>query len=106
MTKLRTSSGISSSKITTESGVNTGVVSCGSRTWATLMWGTDALAFDSPLGQAGGKSGIGLDCLEFGVTSLLFPITTILTTVLILVTNLAISSNSVVICSKKSITTY
>ena len=85
--------------------MNTGVVSC-ARTWAALMSGTDASAFDSPLGQAAGKSGIGLDCLEFGVTSLLFPITTILTTVLILVTKVAISSNSVVICSKKSITTY
>ena len=44
-----------------------GVVS-GARTWAALMPGTDATAFDRPpwLGQAGGKSGIGLDSLEFG----------------------------------------
>ena len=47
--------------------MRTGVVSCGccARTWAALMSGTDATAFECPLGQAGGKSGIGLDSLEF-----------------------------------------
>ena len=45
--------------------MDTGVVSC-ARTWAALMSGTDETNFESPLGQAGVKSGIRVDCLEFG----------------------------------------
>ena len=73
MTMLQSSSCKSSCKVTAEIaaesesglGTMTGVVSC-DRTQAALILGTDATTFNTPLGQAKGKSGIGLDYLEFG----------------------------------------